>query len=602
MINDWLKKNIKSEIDVLMKADSDQLPEIPVEQPEAKGEIGRKAIIDDPYFQHISTETLVQSKLSRISNKTLKDTSLRDWLVSAIIQNRVDTLLRFSREQKAKFDLGYRIALKDRSAEYTKEDLEICNQISSFVYHCGRTSDVPENDKMNFGEYLKLTVRDALTFGYVATEKIFTRAGALHRFRPLPAEQTFLVNKEMSREAISKEVASIKELYKPRSDNDPRMGQELNEQDIDKYKYVQLSYDNRPLDVFGDEDLIFKLFNPQNFADSMGYCYGPLELAIINILNHLNAENYNANFFTHGYAARGVLHLKGTVTQTALTAFRRQFFNSIVGTNNAWRTPIVAGLDEVQWVPMSANARDMEYINFNNHLMRAICTQFQIDPIELGLDFLSSGTGRPVSSSQGGNQQRVEYSRERGLYPVLMFIEDMVNRHIIPLIDPAFADKYIFLFDGYSDETPQTSIALQQAEMTVFSSMNDLLTTARKGKIKEAIADVPMNQTFWALVEKNFTRGEIRERFFGDKDASKRKELQYIPGDPMFATWNQMLLSVEQQKQQMQMQMQQQGQAQQQAQQQAGLQEAEDARNKEIHKASMKQMQAQEAHGVVHPK
>ena len=89
----------------------------------------------------------------------------------------------------------------------------------------------------------------------------------------------------------------------------------------------------------------------QNFADSMGYGYSPLELAIITVMNHLNVENYNSMFFTHGYAARGVLHLKGTVTQSALANFRRQFYNSISGQQNAWRTPIVAGLDDVQWVP-----------------------------------------------------------------------------------------------------------------------------------------------------------------------------------------------------------------------------------------------------------
>ena len=99
--------------------------------------------------------------------------------------------------------------------------------------------------------------------------------------------------------------------------------------------------------------MIFKLFNPQNFADSMGYCYSPLELAVINITNHLNIENYNANFFTHGYAAKGVLHLKGTVTTAQLTAFRRQFHSTISGTQQAWRTPIIAGLDDVQWVGLS---------------------------------------------------------------------------------------------------------------------------------------------------------------------------------------------------------------------------------------------------------
>ena len=249
------------------------------------------------------------------------------------------------------------------------------------------------------------------------------------------------------------------------------------------------------------------------------------------ITNHLNSETYNSNFFTHGYAARGILHLKGTVTQSQLTAFRRQFYNTISGVQHAWRTPIVAGLDDVAWVPMTGNARDMEYINYNQHLMRAICTQFQIDPIELGMDFLTSPTGRSQAAGQQGNQQKIEYSRERGLYPILMFVEDFINHDILPVIDKDLAKKYTFKFEGYTDETPQTEIALLQSQMTVNKTMNDLLDAARKDRFDHPIAELPLNEAFWGLVEKNLTKGEIREFFFGDKGASKRKELQYFPAE-----------------------------------------------------------------------
>jgi hypothetical protein len=50
------------------------------------------------------------------------------------------------------------------------------------------------------------------------------------------------------------------------------------------------------------------------------------------------------------------------------------------------------------------------------------------------------------------------------------------------------------------------------------------------------------------------TRGEIREHFFGDKDASKRRELQYIPGDAAFLNFQQLLMTIDTQKQQMEQQ------------------------------------------------
>ena len=622
----WFKKQIQEEIQELLKADgvtpndsapsptrgaytADVLPDTP-ESHDASAQIGRKAIVDDPYFENLTHQINVKHKLSRLSNRMLKEVSVRDWLVSSIIQCRLDTLLRFSRPEHKRFEMGFRFVKKDKSSEYSKDELQEIAALEDFIYHCGRREGTPANERMLFGEFLKLVVRDALTFGHVAVEKVKTRSGGLHRIRPLPAESVYLINKKLSKEQVEEQEKNAKQTYgKPLSNNDPKKDQKVNESDIDYYKYVQMSYNMQPLAHFGDEDLIFKLFNPQNFADSNGYCYSPLELTIINITNHLNVENYNANFFTHGYAARGVLHLKGTVTQSQLMNFRRQFYNSISGQQHAWRTPIVAGLDDVQWVPMSGSSKEMEYINFNNHLMRIICAQFAIDPVEIGLDYLVTATGR-APMQQANNEYKITYSRERGLYPILMFIEDMINSEIIPAIDKTMSQKYRFIFTGYTDETPQTEIAQMQAEMSVFKSMNDLLIQSQKEKIDTPAADLPLNQAFWALVEKNYTRGEIREIFFKDKGAAERRELQYIPGDPAFMSWQQTILAIEQtkeqkkmaaeqQEQQMQAQMQeQQAQAQQQEMQNKHA-EAKHGREEEKHSMDMEQLKAEAAANAV---
>jgi hypothetical protein len=357
--------------------------------------------------------------------------------------------------------------------------------------------------------------------------------------------------------------------------------------------------------------MVFKLFNPKNFPDSNGYSVSMVEQAIIMITNHLNVESFNANFFTHGYAARGILHLKGTVTQNTLASFRRQFYNSISGSSNAWRTPIVAGLDDVAWVPMSGSAREMEYINFNSHIMRSICAQFQIDPIEVGLDYLTSSNGRAASAAKESGQFKITYSRERGLLPILMFFEDFINNDIIPVFDKSLAQKYVFKFVGYTDETAQTDISLRQAQMTVFSSMNDLLRNEEKQPIDHPAANLPMNQNFWALIEKNLTRGEIREKFLGDKGASQRKELAYIPADASFLAWNQLLLTVDAQKKQEQaqkeqMEQQQQAQAQQSQQEQAqsdrehSLDQSKDKREQEAHEHDIEARKAAAAHAAVH--
>lgn len=561
--NDWLKKSIQGEISELLKADGvadaapdpstsqenigDRLADIPEKSGDEK-KIARQ-FVDDPYFDMVSNNYNYKTKLSRITNRTLKEVSLRDWLISSIIQCRVDTAARFSRPEHKRHEMGFRFLKRDSNTDYSEAERSEIAQLEDFVYHCGRREGVPAEDKILFGEFLKLIVRDAITFGHVAVEKVKTRNGGLHRFRPRPAESVYLINKQLPKAVIQSTAASAAKLAEPKSDNDPNLGQEYTTPEHQFEKYIQVSYDQRTLATFGDEDMVFKLFNPQNFIDSRGYCFSPLELAIITIRSHLDVENFNANFFTHGYASKGILHLKGTVTQQQLANFRRSFYNSITGVQNAWRTPIVAGLDDVQWVPISASAREMEYINFNNHLMRILCTQFQIDPLELGLDFLISSNGKSQMQA-ASSEYKINYSRERGLLPLLTFVEDMFNCDIIPALDQKLSEKYKFVFTGYTDETPQTEIAQLQAEVSVYKSMNDVLRQTQKDPIPHKIADLPLSAAFWTLVEKNYTRGEIREMFLGDKGATDRKELQYIPGDPSFAAWQQFLATLVSQKDQ----------------------------------------------------
>jgi len=615
--DNWLKKSIQGEISELLKADgipaptpvisetntADMLPDAP-EKSEDDKKIARQ-FVEDPYFDMVSNNYNYKTKLSRITNRTLKEVSLRDWLISSIMQIRVDTAARFGRPEHRRHEMGFRFVKRDADSDYTPQERDEIAQLEDFVYNCGRRENVPAEDKLLFGEFLKLTVRDALTFGHVAVEKVKTRTGGLHRFRPRPAESIYLINKQMPKATVQADAKAARKLAAPKSDNDPVQDQELNTPEHQYEKYVQVSYDNRTLATFGDEDLIFKLFNPQNFIDSRGYCYSPLELAIITVRSHLDVENYNVNFFTHGYASKGILHLKGTVTQQQLANFRRSFYNSITGQQNAWRTPIVAGLEEVQWVPISASAKEMEYINFNNHLMRILCTQFQIDPMELGLDYLVSGNGKG-NMQAASSEYKVNFSRERGLLPILTFIEDLINCDIVPAIDKEMSAKYRFIFTGYTDETPQTEIAQLQAEISVYKSMNDVLRQAQKDPLKHKIADLPLSAGFWALVEKNYTRGEIREMFLGDTGASQRKELQYIPGDPSFAAWQQFLASIVNMKEQkQQMAAQQDAQAQQAQQEQAKAEQearhAEEAhgRDKEKHEMEMEQLKANHAHNAV---
>src|SRR5208283_4299444 len=98
--DNWLKNRIRTEIDELQqesellveqpeslqKSDGNDLPDKAESTEKAAEQIGRKAVIEDPYFEQMSQSVIYKNRMSRLSNKTLKDVSVRDWTISSIIQ------------------------------------------------------------------------------------------------------------------------------------------------------------------------------------------------------------------------------------------------------------------------------------------------------------------------------------------------------------------------------------------------------------------------------------------------------------------------------------------------------------------------------------
>jgi len=504
---------------------------------------GRKSFITDPYLEVSSSQGSYRAKFTRLSNRMLRESSMRDTIISAIIRHRRTQIEAFCNVPHTRFDTGFTFVRRDGKELDTDDFEEVC-KLSNWMYHCGDLEQTPQDDKSTMATQFGMMVQDALTFGHISLEKVRDKTGeGFQRFRHVAGESIFHANREMPMKQASDLVHSqLKGL------NMTHQG--VIAPDNNRPKFLQV-IDGNEVANFSDKTMVFKLFQPPAFIDNNGYSMSLVEACILSITRHLQAENYNALFFTHGFAARGLLHLKGNVSQQNLQGFRNQFNSVINGNNNSWRTPIIAGLDDVQWIPLAGTSRDMEYIQYTDHLIRTICAQAQIDPTEIGFEYLSRGTQQSTLNSPN-NEWKLEASAERGLIPLLRFFEDIVNHDLVPEIDPALSEKYLFKFTGLQGETRQQEITRLQAEMSVHCTLNDILKQVKKDPLKAELGgNVPLNQIWWAMIKETMTVGEIREKFFGDKEASQRPELQYIPSQT-FLAWNQALQQKDQQAQQAQ--------------------------------------------------
>ena len=115
---------------------------------------------------------------------------------------------------------------------------------------------------------------------------------------------------------------------------------------------------------------------------------------------------------------------------------------------NAHKTPILEA-DKFEWVDLHKSNNDMEFSKWQEYLVRVTCAVYKMDPAEIGFQ---SGSGIDQKSLfEANNEYKLKYSTDKGLKPLLKFIQYQINKYIIWEINP----DYEFAFVGLDAETQQ---------------------------------------------------------------------------------------------------------------------------------------------------
>jgi hypothetical protein len=499
---------------------------------------GRKGLIFDPFIDQGISGGLYRPKGAGsgfLSNSILKIVSRRDPIVATILHTRATQVSTFCKIPKNRFDTGFRIMPKNKSE---KEDEEEVAKIEEFILNCGKKEERSKEDVLAFDQYGYMTTMDWLTYGHKATELVREMGGDLHCFLPLPAETIYRANKKIP----------DKEQVKAAIDSQRNIRTRLTgESDFDTESLAVADYDylqvinGQVVEGFTDEDLLLTPIYMQSDIDLMGYAISPLERAISMITSHLQIENHQKMFFTHGVASRGILVIQGDVSPNQLRTLQAQWTNQITGPNGAWRTPILAGIDGVQWQPLVMTNRDMEYAAYQDHVLRTIHACFAIDPEETGFGYLSKGTEQK-SMGESSNEWKVTASRDKGLKPILTRMAAMINEQILPAMSKEYAAKYDFVFVGIDAESREEEIQRLQEEVQLHSSVDEIRQEADKEPLAVG-GGLILNPTWLQYVQTNMPKGMFMEKFMGIAGASERPDLQYIP-DPLWFQWQQLQMQV----------------------------------------------------------
>lgn len=400
-------------------------------------------------------------------------------IINSIIKTRKNQVADFAEPQENKYSTGFVIRKKPKfgiEQKMDNKDKKIAFAITDFILKGGNVSQWEHDD---FDTFIRKIVDDSLTYDQMTFELIRNRRGQLESFMATDAS-TFRMadsyfDKDYDNVFFQRNGANV---WQDRNDFGPK---------VHGYypAYVQV-YQNMKVNEFYPWELCFGVRNPSTSIHANGYGCSELEELINVVTSMLWGDEYNRRFFSQGSAPKGLLRIKGTNNEAALQQFKQQWQSMITGVMQAWKTPVIEA--DVDWIDLQKNNRDMEYSSWMEYLIKLACAIYSIDPSEIGWDISrSSGNG---GLFEGGQEQRLKHSKDKGLYPLLKFIQRKINKYIIEQINPDFE----LVFVGLNGLTIEEELKMDIDKVNSFMTVNEAREKYEMKPLEGG--DAPNNATF----------------------------------------------------------------------------------------------------------
>lgn len=415
-------------------------------EPVSKGLNGRELSYSEPQLGNINMNPDYKDKKSSSRGTHDLHSILKRYgsnvILNSIINTRANQVTMFARPSRySEKGQGFVVRLKDINDKQTTKQIEEMKKIEQFILNTGDERDVTRD---TFVAFCKKLTRDTYMYDQVNFEKVYHKTSKeLARFTLVDPSTIFIATNKNG---------------KP-----PKNG----------VRYVQV-IDDRIMARYTAEEMAFAVRNPRTDIYAGGYGYSELEIALRLFNAHENTERFNDRFFSHGGTVRGILQIKQGEgqSQTALDMFKREWKSSLRGINGSWQIPVV-NADDVNFVNMTPSANDIQFEKWLNYLINTITSLYGIDPAEINFPNNGGATGSSGGSAlnEGNSAQKLQASQNKGLLPLLMFIEDTINKYIMP----EFSDEYLFQFVG-------GDIAMQLEKIKVLAEQAKIALTFNEAR------------------------------------------------------------------------------------------------------------------------
>jgi hypothetical protein len=406
-------------------------------------------------------DSTTQREVSRgITYSTLRSMSEQCEIVAAIINTRLNQVASFAKIPRSRYSMGFRIE-KVGGGEMTEYEQREARKHEQFILNCGEGSAAHKRDY--FEGFLKKVVRDSFVYDQLNYERIFTRGGQLHEVVAVDAAsirhalRKFLDTPNKNRDGSDNYVPS------DRGPGGSRSVVPLNQKAFIQVIHGQIQNE------YTEDEMAFDVFFPRTDLRNFGYGYSPVEQLIQTVTAILYASEYNRRFFSSGSSPKGVLNVKGNMSMSSLESFKKGWLAQLTGLSGSWRTPIVAAENGLEFINMQQTNREMEFAKYMDFLVKVAAAVFQMAPEEINFTSQSTaGSSGNVFESKG--ELKLKASRDKGLVPLLTFIENSINRGIMRYRNP----NYEFVLVGLDGGTEADKVALDKEKLATFSTINEV--------------------------------------------------------------------------------------------------------------------------------
>lgn len=398
-------------------------------------------------------------------------------IIRSIVNTRIEQIqnfLHFSEDdQKEGFTIRKKTSLfKEEKKEISSAEKKKIEEIVEFLMNSGFNEKWDNID--DFQTFVRKIAFDSLTLDQLAFEVVRDKGWNIKKYRAIDASLIRFLDSVDPKQRERLEDYRFKGYL-------PRFCMTWDEQ-------ILINPTTKEPILYYPWELGFGIRNKSSDIRKNGYGTSELEILVELITGVLWSIQYNMNNFSIGSTPKGFINVKNAnISDSNLNEFRQAWSQMMTGVRNAKRTPVINGID-LEWIDLDKSNREMEYQEWAQFLVIMVCSVYRIDPSELGFSFKNQAQ----LFGQDGQKARLQHSREKGLKPILIFLENIITKYIVSEID----EDYEFVFTGIEVEDEETQVNLDKTKLeSGMVAMQDIFKKY-SGREFDPDKDIILNQVY----------------------------------------------------------------------------------------------------------